>query len=229
MVATTTPYLPRGTVYGTLLNFSREQEVFAPQMQQAPYKAPPNAPVLYVKTANTFTANGGWVPVPAHLPQIEVGATLSMVFGPPGLENAAQTAPKLVATWVLMNDFSVPHASYFRPPVKFKCLDGFLGVGSQVVSSKALGDPSKVVLEVRINGALKQTVDISNLIRDAETLARDVAAYMTLREGDVLMLGLDCLPSGGRPLARAGDQVEISSPSHPSLGVLSNTLVPESA
>jgi 5-oxopent-3-ene-1,2,5-tricarboxylate decarboxylase/2-hydroxyhepta-2,4-diene-1,7-dioate isomerase len=48
---------------------------------------------------------------------------------------------------------------------------------------------------------------------------------MTLREGDVLMLGSDCLPGGGRPLARVGDNIDISSPSHPALGHLSTTLV----
>ncbi len=222
-----THFQPSGTVYGTLLNFWREHEVYAPQMAQPPYKAPPSAPVLYVKTANTFTANGGQVPLPAHLSQIEVGATICMVFGPPGLVSKAQTAIESVAGWVLMNDFSVPHSSYFRPPVKFKCLDGFLGVGSECVAAQGLGDPARVQLEVRINGDLKQTVDFSKVIRDTASLASDVTAFMTLREGDAVMLGLDCLPGGGRPLARVGDVVEISSPSHPNLGILRNTLVAE--
>ena len=42
------------------------------------------------------------------------------------------------------------------------------------------------------------------------------------------MLGLDCLPDGTRPLAQVGDTVEISSPTHAALGVLSNTLIAES-
>lgn len=220
-------YLPRGTVYGTLLNFRREFDWFAPQMTQAPYKAPPRAPVLYVKTANTFSANGSPVPVPAHVPQVEVGATISIVFGPSGQQNHAQTAPLSIANWVLMNDFSVPHASYFRPPVKFKCLDGFLGVGADQVTAEALGDPGLVKLEVRINGEPKQTVDFFQLVRSAATLANELSGFMTFREGDALMLGLDCLAGGGRPLARVGDHVEICSPSHAGFGVLSNTLIAE--
>ena len=43
-------FVPTGTVYGTLLNFRGEWEAWAPQMNEAPYKAPPKAPVLYVKT-----------------------------------------------------------------------------------------------------------------------------------------------------------------------------------
>ncbi len=204
-------YSPAGTVYGVLLNFSAERAALAAQMLQPPYKAPPQAPVLYIKTANTWSVNGSSVPVPASVSQVEVGATVAMVIGP-------------VVRYVLMNDLSIPHASFFRPPVKFKCLDSFLGIGSQLVTAD---NPAAFKLEVRINGDLQQTVDFSNLVRNAQTLLTDVADFMTLREGDVLMLGCDCLPGGGRPLAEVGDVIQISAPSHPALGVLANTLVAE--
>ena len=209
------PFRPAGTVYGTLLNFQAERASLAAQMLQPPYKAPPQAPVLYIKTANTWSANGVSVPVPAHVPQVEIGATVAMVIGP-------------VTCYVLMNDLSIPHASFFRPPFKFKCLDGFLGIGSQLLeAANPLNNPAGFKLEVRVNHDLRQTVDFSNLVRTAEMLLHDVAEFMTLREGDVLMLGCDCLPSGGRPLAKPGDHIRISSPSHPALGVLTNSLVAE--
>ena len=206
-------YFPTGTVYGVLLNFQGERDALAAQMSQPPYKAPPAAPVLFVKTANTFSANGASVPVPARVAQVEVGGTIGMLIGPS-------------IQYVLMNDLSIPHSSFFRPPVKFKCLDGFLGIGSQLVT---VNDPAAFKLDVRINGSLQQTVDFSNLVRNAQTLIRDVAEFMTLREGDVLMLGCDCLPGGGRPLAKVGDVVQINSPSHPALGVLTNTLAAETS
>ena len=71
------PYWPTGTVYGTLLNFQGERELFAPQMTQPPYKAPPKAPVLFVKTANTWSTSGAAVPVPSRVPQVEVGAAIA--------------------------------------------------------------------------------------------------------------------------------------------------------
>ncbi|MEN9538235.1 MAG: hypothetical protein RLZZ126_470 [Pseudomonadota bacterium] len=214
----------RGTVYGTLLNFQREWDVHAPQMVAAPYQAPPRAPVLYVKTANTLSVDG-CVPVPSQVPQVEVGATICMIFGEIPDNPKTDIAPETIACWRLMNDLSIPHASYFRPPVKFKCLDGFLGVGAQQVPVTELGDPAGVKLEVRINGQLAQTVDFAQLRRPAGALVRDVREFMALQSGDALMLGLDCLPGGGRPLARVGDVVQISSPTHPALGLLTNTLV----
>jgi 5-oxopent-3-ene-1,2,5-tricarboxylate decarboxylase/2-hydroxyhepta-2,4-diene-1,7-dioate isomerase len=201
-------YVPQGTVYGTLLNFRGEFDAMAPQMNEAPYKAPPKAPVLYVKTANTFSPNGARIPVPARVPQVEIGATVGLVMKS-GTE---------VAGCVLMNDLSIPHASFFRPPVKFKCLDGFLGIGAEVRAA----DPASLKIEVLVNGELRQTVRFDALVRDPKRLLADVAEFMTLREGDVLLLGCDA----PRPLAKAGDRIELRSDA---LGSLVNTLVPEAA
>ncbi|MBX3585223.1 MAG: fumarylacetoacetate hydrolase family protein [Ramlibacter sp.] len=208
--------MPQGTVYGTLLNFQGEVAQWAARMSEAPYKAPPRAPVLYVKPANTWSADGAAIAVPARVPEVEVGATVAMVMGEAGA----------VAGYVLMNDLSVPHASFFRPPVKFKCLDGFLGIGASLVPPAGAGDPDGFSLQVRINGALKQTVDFSTLVRPAPQLLADVGEFMTLRPGDVLMLGCDALPGGRRPLARAGDRIEISAPA---FGTMTHTLTAEAA
>ena len=115
----TPPYLPQGTVYGTLLNFRREHALWAPRMNEAPYQAPPQAPVLYIKTANTFTPSGQAIALPRGVPEVDVSASLGLEAGEGGA----------VAGCVLFNDVAVPHASYYRPPVKFRCVDGFLGVG----------------------------------------------------------------------------------------------------
>jgi 5-oxopent-3-ene-1,2,5-tricarboxylate decarboxylase/2-hydroxyhepta-2,4-diene-1,7-dioate isomerase len=127
-----------------------------------------------------------------------------------------------VAGYVLMNDLSIPHASFFRPPVKFKCLDGFLGIGPALRAADAAGDPASFVLEVRINGELRQTVRFADTVRNASRLRADVGEFMTLHEGDVLMLGCD----HGRPLAQAGDRVEITAPG---FATLANALAKEAA
>lgn len=201
-------YLPKGTVYGTLLNFRAEMAQLAPRMDQPPYKSPPKAPVLYVKPANTWSVDGADIPVPSRVALVETGATIAMVMGDEGRP----------AGYVLMNDLSIPHASFFRPPVKFKCLDGFLGIGARMVPAGEAGDPAGFSLEVRINGDVKQRVAFDSLVRDAATLLADVGEFMTLHPGDVLMLGC----GAGRPLAKAGDRVEISAAG---FGTLANTLV----
>jgi 5-oxopent-3-ene-1,2,5-tricarboxylate decarboxylase/2-hydroxyhepta-2,4-diene-1,7-dioate isomerase len=202
----------RGTVYGTLMNFRGELDALGDRMKEAPYKAPPQAPVLYVKPANTWTENGGRIVIPAGVSEVAIGATVAMVM----------KSAREVAGYVLMNDDSIPHDSFFRPPVKFNCLDGFLGIGDRIRARNEAGDPAVFKLEVRINGELKQTVRFSQLVRSADKLLADVGEFMTLGEGDMLMLGCDV----GRPLARAGDHVEIKMPA---LGTLANDFVAEAA
>lgn len=202
----------RGTVYGTLMNFRGELDALGAAMNEPPYKAPPQAPVLYIKPANTWTENGGTIRIPAGVQEVEVGATVAMVM----------KSAREVAGYVLMNDVSLPQGSFYRPPVRSNCLDGFLGIGDRVRARNEAGDPAVFKLEVRVNGVLAQTVRFSQLLRSAEKLLADVSEFMTLGEGDMLMLGCDA----GRPRVRAGDRVDIFMPA---LGTLTNTFAAEAA
>jgi 5-oxopent-3-ene-1,2,5-tricarboxylate decarboxylase/2-hydroxyhepta-2,4-diene-1,7-dioate isomerase len=202
----------RGTIYGALMNFRSELEALGDKMKQPPYNAPPQAPVLYVKPANTWTENGGSIAIPAGAGEVAIGATVAMV-----MKSAHE-----IAGYVLMNDVTLPHDSFYRPPVKFNCFDGFLGIGDRIRARNEAGDPAVFKLEVRVNGELMQTVRFSQLVRPADQLLADVSAFMTLGEGDMLMLGCD----GERPRVRAGDRIEIKMPA---LGTLTNTFVAEAA
>ena len=205
-------FLPAGTVYGVLLNFRAEFDALAPQMNQPPYKAPPQAPVLYVKTANTWSPHNHPITVPAGEREVEIGATVGMVIGADGD----------VEGFVLMNDLSIPHANFFRPPVKYKCVDGFLGIGPATRDAQEVSDPAKFRVEVHVNGELRQSIDFSKTVRSAEQLLCDVSEFMTLAHGEVLLLGCE----GNRPLAKPGDRIDISAPGFESL---SNTLVGEAS
>lgn len=193
-------YWLQGTVYGALLNFQQEWNLRAPQMPEAPHKGAPKAPVLFIKTANTFTASGGSIAIPSAVADVDIGANLAWVFG-------ADAKP---VACVLVNDVSIPHESYYRPPVKFKCVDGFMGVGAKARAIAQVKTDS-VVLTVKVNGKEVQRVNYADTVRKSQTLLTDIAEFMTFQEGDVLLLGSDCLPDGKRPRAKVGDVVEISA------------------
>lgn len=193
------PWQPQGTVYGPLLNFRREWDLWSPRMTQDPYKAAPQAPVLYVKSANTFNPSAQLI-LQDGVAEIDIGATVGVVLGANGQPQAA----------LLLNDWAVPHSSYYRPPVKFRCRDGYLGLGAPRPWAEL--DAASVQLQVFCNGELVQSIDFSQLKRPLAQLLAEVTAFMTLQEGDMLMLGTDCLPDGTRPRARAGDTVRIEAP-----------------
>jgi len=199
-VAKPQDYWPQGTVYGALLNFQQEWQIKAPQMPEAPYKGAPKAPVLFIKTANTFTPSGGRIALPSLVAEVDIGANLAWIFG--------QDAQPVAC--VLVNDVSIPHESYYRPPVKFKCVDGFLGVGATARGLEQVSTDA-VVLTVKLNGQLVQRLNYADTVRKSQALLADISEFMTFQEVDVLLLGSDCLPNGKRPRAKAGDVVEISA------------------
>ena len=197
----TPAWSPTGTVYGTLLNFRREWDLWSARMTQDPHTAAPKAPVMDVKTANTLCPAGQDLRLQDGVSEVDMGATLGLVIG----------AQAQVVGAVLLNDWCVPHTSYYRPPVKFRNRDGFLALPPHV-SPGRVQDWSALQIEVRRNGELVQQVNLSELVRGIPQLLADVGEFMTLQPGDVLMVGTDCLADGTRPRAKAGDRVEISAP-----------------
>jgi 5-oxopent-3-ene-1,2,5-tricarboxylate decarboxylase/2-hydroxyhepta-2,4-diene-1,7-dioate isomerase len=177
-------------------------------MAQDPHKAAPQAPILYVKSANTFSPAGQDLLLQDGVSEVDIGAALGLVIGDSGQ----------VAGAALLCDWSVPHASYYRPPVKFRCRDGFLALPSQATPGP-LSEWTGLQIAVHRNDELVQTVDLRELMRDLPTLLADVGEFMTLQPGDVLMVGTDCLADGTRPRAKAGDRVEISAPGLSSVSV----------
>ena len=198
------PQRPTGTVYGCLLNHAPALAALGDAVHQAPYKAPPKAPVLYVKPRNTHAAHGEPVAVPADVPALQVGAALGLVIGRTACRVAASDALAHVAGAVIVNDLSVPHASFYRPSVRFKACDGFCPIGDRVVALADLPAPVDALgVRVFVDGALAQTTTTGDRIRSAAQLLADVSEFMTLQPGDVLSLGR----SHGAPLATPGQQV----------------------
>ncbi|MEY2684456.1 MAG: hypothetical protein RJA09_1600 [Pseudomonadota bacterium] len=211
----------RGTVYGTLLNHHSALAALGDQVHAAPYKAPPKAPVLYIKPRNTWAQPGAAVVVPDDAPELEMGATLGLVIGRTACRVTATDALSFVAGYVVMNDISVPHAAVYRPSMRFKCRDGFCPMGP-VVPASATINPDALTITVAIDSTVVHRSSTVGLIRPVAQLLADVTEFMTLHPGDVLAVGV----AAGAPLARAGQRVSIAIEG---IGELEHTLVAETA
>jgi len=204
-----------GTIYGTLLNFRGELDALGEAMHAPPYQKPPKAPVLYMKPANTVIGNGMAIPVPDGVDTLQAGAALGIVIGRAACRIRPEQALDYVAGYTIVNDVSIPHASYYRPAIKEKCRDGFCPVGPWVIAREAVQDPGRLRIRVYVNGELKQENTTANLVRGVPQLLADVTEFMTLHPGDVLLAGV---PENA-PLIRPGDEVRIEI-EH--VGVLAN-------
>ena len=200
------PQRPTGTVYGCLLNHAPALAALGDAVHQAPYKAPPKAPVLYVKPRNTHAADGQAVAVPADVPALQIGAALGLVIGRTACRVDAASALDHVAGAVIVNDLSVPHASFYRPSVRLKARDGFCPLGPRVVPAAEVPNPDALAFEVSVADEVVQRGTTAGRIRGVARLIAEVTEFMTLLPGDVLLLGRP----GGVPLARAGQSVAIA-------------------
>lgn len=209
----------RGTVYGTLLNHPDALAALGPAVHAPPYKAPPKAPVLYIKPRNTWAGDGDAIVVPHGVRELEIGATVGLVIGRTACRVREAEALSFVAGCVIVNDVSVPHDSYYRPSLRFKVRDGFCPIGLFVPLAR-VGSPDALQVQVEIDGAVIHRSSMAGLIRPAARLLTEVSEFMTLSPGDVLMLGV----AAGAPRARAGQRVSIQVGG---LGRLDNLLVAE--
>ena len=208
------------TVYGTLLNHADALAALGDAVNLPPYKAPPKAPVLYIKPRNTHNTQGGNIVVPHGVAELEMGASLGIVIGRVACRVAEADALSVVAGYTVCNDVSVPHDSYYRPSLRFKCRDGFMPIGPSVVDVQHIARPDALGINVSIDGKVALRSSTAGMLRPVAVLIAAVTDFMTLSPGDVLMLGVPA----GAPRARAGQRVSITIDS---VGTLDNRLVAE--
>lgn len=213
------PYRLSGTVYGVLMNDPQALTALGDAVHQAPYKAPPKAPVLYVKPRNTLARSGDALNLPAGWDVLEIGATVGLVIGRTACRVSAAQALHYVAGYAVLCDVSLPHESFYRPSLRFKARDGFCPIGP-VVPASAVANPDALSVTILLDGQLAQATTTGARVRPAAQLLADVTEFMTLQPGDILMLGV----SAGAPLARAGQRVVIEVDG---IGRLEHTVVAE--
>ncbi|MFM0318178.1 fumarylacetoacetate hydrolase family protein [Paraburkholderia nemoris] len=204
-----------GAVYGTLLNDRSALEALGEAVHAAPYKAPPKAPILYLKPRNTFAGHRARVVVPDDALGVEVGASLGIVIGRTATRVSADQAFDYIAGYTLVADLSVPHASVYRPSVRFRARDGFCVIGPAVVAARHIAAPDNLAIRVSLPGREVFTASTATSVRNVAQLLADVTDFMTLSAGDVITLGVP----HGSPVAHIGDTARLSIGGLPPLEV----------
>lgn len=208
--------LPR-TVVGAALNWHASVAALGDAVTSPPHKGAPQAPVLYIKPANTYAQDGAVITLPADVDEVEVGACLGVVFAKRATRVSEAHALEYVAGYRVVADLSVPHASYFRPALKQKCRDGFCPIGHDLAPVSAVSNPDALEIEVRVDGQIAQRASTAGLIRPVARLIADVTQFMSFEAGDILLVGAP----HGAPRVRAGQRYDIRVAQ---IGTLGNVL-----
>ncbi|WP_349975858.1 fumarylacetoacetate hydrolase family protein [Pseudomonas sp. WHRI 8519] len=208
-----------GTLFGIALNYKGLLDQQLADFHELPYKQPPQKPVLFIKTPNTRNEHRAAVVRPTG-ERLQPGPALGVVIGKRASRVSEGDALSHVAGYVIVNEFSLPEDSYYRPAVKAKCRDGFCSLGEQIIPADEVAAPQDLTIRLYVNGVVVQENTTANQVRSVARLIAELSEFMTLDEGDVLITGTP----EGRVDVQPGDLVEVEITG---LGRLSNTVVAE--
>jgi 5-oxopent-3-ene-1,2,5-tricarboxylate decarboxylase/2-hydroxyhepta-2,4-diene-1,7-dioate isomerase len=206
------PVAPR-SVIGVALNFQETVHRLAASFHAPPYQHPPQAPVLYLKTPNTWIGSGHPVHCPPGIGRLRMAGTLGVVIARNACRVSAAHAHAYIAAYTVVNDISLPHESFYRPALRERCTDGFCSLGEPSHSSQ-----HHFEIGVVINNVLRSVSNTSSLVRSIPHLIQDISEFMTLLAGDILLVG----EPETSPLAAPGDLVRVEIPG---VGAIENKVV----
>ncbi|MGI8694578.1 MAG: fumarylacetoacetate hydrolase family protein [Geodermatophilaceae bacterium] len=180
-------------------------------------------PTLFTRFADTQIGHRAPALKPAESDRFDYEGELAVVIGVPAYRVSEADALDVLAGYACYNDFSVRdwqrHTSQFLPGKNFPCTGGF---GPWLVTTDEIGDITKATLETRVNGEVRQSATIDQLIFSIPQLISYITTFTPLAPGDVIVTGTP----GGVGLFRdpptflqPGDRVDVEISG---VGVLTN-------
>jgi len=171
-----------GNIYGVVLNDREERERLAPHFHEKPYGAPPQAPVVYMKPLSSLAR--GPVGIPAATGLV-AAATIAVLIARDTGGVDERDVPGCLGGAALALDLSLPAASYYRPAIAQRNGDGRLALGAFAAPVLPGG-----AIRLKADGETIHQWRLDRLERPLERLIADLGAFLTLKAGDALLVGL---------------------------------------
>ena len=176
--------------------------------------APPESPVLFLKTPNTVAGPFDGVDIPRRSTKTDWEVELAIVIGTRALYlDSPDQARQHIAGYTLANDLSERDFQLAESGgqwSKGKSSPGFTPLGPWLVTPDEF-DPTEARLRSWVNGESRQDSTTTDMIFDTAHIVWHLSQYLALDPGDVILTGT---PEGvglsGRfPYLGAGDVVEV--------------------
>lgn len=151
----------------------------------------PDHPVFFTKATTAVLAPGGAIRSgfdPTGTTDYE--GELALIIGVGGRAIGADNALDHVFGYTAFNDVTSRelqrrHGQWFLG----KSIDTFGPMGPCVVTADEIGDPATLRLRLEVNGEVRQSASVSDLIFTIPELIQCLSAVVTLRPGDVIATG----------------------------------------
>ncbi|QGP80417.1 fumarylacetoacetate hydrolase family protein [Sphingobium sp. CAP-1] len=192
--------IPSGHIYGVALNDRLERDRLAAAFQEKPYGAPPRAPVVYMKPAAALAR--GPVRVAAGT-QLVAAPTIALLFARDASHVTADQVQVHLGAAALALDLSLSlsQTSYYRPAIAQKNGDDFLILGD--AGAADLPD----AIRTFVDGVPVHAWSLERVWLPVAELVAELSTFMTLRAGDILLIGLP----GDAPAVAPGQTIRVEA------------------
>ncbi len=160
---------------------------------------PPDRPDFYVKGPCRILASGEAIP---YVPGLIFEGELAVIIGAPAIGIPGQGRRATIRGYAAANDLIVRDLAAVSGHPDPRHGDWAVALG-RVASPPSLGS---LAIEVSVNGVLRVSGRIEEMLFDIPTLLTTIGAEVPLEPGDVILTG--CI--GGVDYLRPGDSVEVT-------------------
>lgn len=223
---------PRRNVFCVGKNYREHAEEFAVSGYDAStseadaQSSVPDRPVVFTKANSSVI--GPDAAILSHstiTKEVDYEAELAVIIGRPGSYITAVDALNHVWGYTVINDVTArdrqrDHRQWFLG----KSLDSFCPMGPFAVPSANI-DLSSMHIESRVNGELRQSAPLSDMIFDVPSLIETISAGLTLQPGDIIATGTPAgvgISFNPPRFLQSGDVVEMTITG---LGTLRNSVL----
>jgi 2-keto-4-pentenoate hydratase/2-oxohepta-3-ene-1,7-dioic acid hydratase in catechol pathway len=175
----------------------------------------PEAPVIFSKATTSVT--GPFDDIDPHhgvTKELDYEAELGVIIGRGGRGITREHAFEHVWGYTIIDDFTARDLQRLHKQwLLGKSLDTHCPMGPYAVSADEITDVTALVVESRVNGELRQSAPVADLIFDIPTLIETISAGITLLPGDIIATGTPAGVGIGFDPPRfmtSGDTIEIS-------------------
>jgi len=151
----------------------------------------PREPVIFFKATSSIAGPDDPVVIPRGGTKLDWEVELAVVIGSTAKYIAPADADRVVAGYVLHNDYSERTFQLERGGqwVKGKSADTFAPLGPFLATRDEVRDTHDLSMWLTVNGETRQRSTTAQMIFDVATLVSYVSQFMTLLPGDVISTG----------------------------------------
>ncbi|MBL7251092.1 fumarylacetoacetate hydrolase family protein [Alloalcanivorax marinus] len=187
----------------------------------------PTAPIIFSKPNTSVSGPGDAIDTKLDpYGSVDYEAELAVVIGKNGRVDERDDPWSFVFGYTLINDVTArelqkKHSQWLLG----KGIDGYCPMGPALVTPDELGALDRLRISCEVNGEVRQSASVSDLIFDIPTLIRTIGRGISLMAGDIIATGTPVgVGIGFKPprYLRPGDEVRVSMPG---IGDLVNPVV----